>query len=158
MAFLLSVLTQPPTQVFLGELVFHLSPPTPAQPKTTFLSQAQPITLYFPNPGKLTLTARSSDNYSICIKHWEIFLTSNKCQIQSGKNKIQSKFRILRALHNLSEGKKRRKTVTLGSRSVVFSLSTLYCTIVDWSLTMQIKNEKGMLFSVEQAFVGRDEK
>ncbi|CAH3185449.1 unnamed protein product [Porites evermanni] len=36
-----------------------------------------------------------------------------------------------------SEGKKRRKTVTLGSRSVVFILSTLYCTIVDWSLTAE---------------------
>ena len=32
--------TIPPTQAFLGELVFHPSPQTPAQPKTTFLSQA----------------------------------------------------------------------------------------------------------------------
>ena len=79
--------------------------------------------------------------------------------MQSGKNKIYSNFRILHALHNLSERKKRRKTVTLGSRLVAFSLSTLYCTTVDWSLTTQIKNNgKGMLFSVEQAFVGRDEK
>ena len=30
----------PPTQAFLGELVFRTSPQTPAQPKTTFLSQA----------------------------------------------------------------------------------------------------------------------
>ena len=39
----------------------------------------------------------------------------------------------------------------------MFSLSTLYFTTVDWSLTMQIKQWKGMLFLVEQAFVGRDE-
>ena len=62
----------------------------------------------------------------------------------------QSDFRVyLRALHNLSEGKKRRKKVTLGSRSgsrfytitilwVVFSLSTLYLKTVDWSLTTRI--------------------
>ena len=57
----------------------------------------------------------------------------------------QSDFRILRALHNLSEGKKRRKTVTLGSRFftitslwVMFSLSTLYFKTVDWSLTTQM--------------------
>ena len=37
---------------------FHPSPQTPAQAKTTFLSQAWPITLYFPNTGKLTLTVR----------------------------------------------------------------------------------------------------
>ena len=30
----------PPTQAFLGEIVFHPSPQMPAQPKTTFLSQA----------------------------------------------------------------------------------------------------------------------
>ena len=71
--------------------------------------------------------------------------------MQSGKNKIYSNFRILHALHNLSERKKRRKTVTQGSRSSR--------TTVDWSLTTQIKNNgEGMLFSVEQAFVGRDEK
>ena len=34
------------------------SPQTPAQPKTTFLSHASPITGYFPNSGKLTLIAR----------------------------------------------------------------------------------------------------
>ena len=39
----------------------------------------------------------------------------------------------------------------------MFSLSTLYFKTADWSLTMQIKQWKGMLFSVEQAFVGRDE-
>ena len=33
-------LVYPPTQAFLGDLVFHLSPQTPAQPKTTFLSHA----------------------------------------------------------------------------------------------------------------------
>ena len=48
---------------------------------------------------------------------------------------------------NLSEGKKRRKTVTLRSRSVVFSLSTLHCTIVDWSPTTQIKQwERNVVF------------
>ena len=57
---------------------------------------------------------------------------------QSGKSKIKSDLRILRALHNLSEGKKRRKKVTLGSHFytttrllVVFSLSKLYFTTVD---------------------------
>ena len=59
----------------------------------------------------------------------------------------QSDFRILRALHNLSEGKKRRKKVTLGSSSgsrfytslwVVFSLSTLYLKTVDWLPTTRI--------------------
>ena len=30
----------PPTQAFLGELVFRTSPQTPAQPKTTFPSHA----------------------------------------------------------------------------------------------------------------------
>ena len=41
----------------LGELVFRPSPQTPAQPRTTFLSQAKPITLYLPNSGRLTSTA-----------------------------------------------------------------------------------------------------
>ena len=57
-----------------------------------------------------------------------------------------SDFRILRALHNFSEGKKRRKKVTRGSRfytsmslRVVLSLSTLYFKTVDWSLTKRIK-------------------
>ena len=36
-----NILCQPPTQVFLGELVFHPSPRTPAQRRTNFLSQAQ---------------------------------------------------------------------------------------------------------------------
>ena len=60
-----------------------------------------------------------------------------------------SDFRILRVLHNLCEGKKRRKKVTLGSGSgsrfytitslsVVFNLSTLYLKTVDWSLTSRI--------------------
>ena len=39
---------------------------------------------------------------------------------------------------------------------VAFSPSTLYCTTVDWSLTTH--NGKGTLLSVEQAFVGKDEK
>ena len=62
----------------------------------------------------------------------------------------QSDFRILCALHNLSERKKRRKKVTLGSRSgsrfftitslwVMFSLSTLYLKTVDWSLTTRMQ-------------------
>ena len=58
-----------------------------------------------------------------------------------------SDFRILRALHNFSEGKKRRKKVTRGSRfytsmslRVVLSLSTLYFKTVDWSLSTQIKH------------------
>ena len=57
-----------------------------------------------------------------------------------------SDFRILRALHNFSEGKKRRKKVTRGSRfytsmslRVVLSLSTLYFKTLDWSLTKRIK-------------------
>ena len=57
-----------------------------------------------------------------------------------------SDFRILRALHNLSEGKKRRKKLTRVSRfytsmslRVVLSLSTLYFKTVDWSLTTRIK-------------------
>ena len=61
-----------------------------------------------------------------------------------------SDFRILCALHNLSERKKRRKKVTLGSRSgsrfftitslwVMFSLSTLYLKTVDWSLTTRMQ-------------------
>ena len=35
----------------------------------------------------------------------------------------------------------------------MFSLSTLFFTIVDWTIV----DGTGMLFSVEQAFVGRDE-
>ena len=63
----------------------------------------------------------------------------------------QSDFRILRALHNLSEGKKRTKKVTLGSRSgsrfytttslwvvYMFSLSILYFKTVDWLLSTRI--------------------
>ena len=42
-------------------------------------------------------------------------MTSNKCEIQSDKNKIKLDFRILHALHKLSKGKKRKETVTLGS-------------------------------------------
>ena len=63
---------------------------------------------------------------------------------QSGKSKMQSDFRILRALHNLCERKKRRKKVTLGSRfytttslGVMFS-NTLFQTVY-WLLTMGIK-------------------
>ena len=77
---------------------------------------------------------------------------------------ILSDFRILHALHNLREGKKRRKKVTLGSRfytttslRVVFSLSTPYFKLLIGHLPREQNNGKGMLFSVEQGFVGRDE-
>ena len=70
--------------------------------------KAQPITLNLPNSGRLTLTAGYPDNYTIYMKHWESFMTSNKFQTQGSKNKIKSNFRILHALHNLSEGKKRK--------------------------------------------------
>ena len=40
----------------------------------------------------------------------------------------------------------------------MFSQSTLYCTIVDWPLTTQIKQWERNVVSVEQAFVGTDEK
>ena len=106
---------------------------TPAQPKTAFLSQTQPITVYFPNSGKLTLTAGLSDNYTICTKHQESFMTSNKCQTQSSKSFVQC--------ITLAKELKRRKTVTVRSRfntttslSIVFSLSTLNFKTVDWSL------------------------
>ena len=49
----------------------------------------------------------------------------------------------------LAKEKKRRKTVTLGLRYVfvLFSLSTLYFTTVDWSLTTQIKQwERNVVF------------
>ena len=39
----------------------------------------------------------------------------------------------------------------------MISLSTLYFKTIDCSLTTRIKNGKEMLFSVEQAFVGREE-
>ena len=39
----------------------------------------------------------------------------------------------------------------------MFSLSTLYLKTVDLSLTRECNNGKGMLSSVEQAFVGREE-
>ena len=39
----------------------------------------------------------------------------------------------------------------------MFSLKKLFCTIVDWSRTTRIKQWERMLFSVEQAFVERDE-
>ena len=40
------VITQPPTQAFLVELVLRPSPQTRVQARTTFLSQAWAITLY----------------------------------------------------------------------------------------------------------------
>ena len=49
----------------------------------------------------------------------------------------------------LAKEKKRRRTVTLGLRYVfvLFSLSTLYFTTFDWSLTMQMKQwEKNVVF------------
>ena len=40
----------------------------------------------------------------------------------------------------------------------MFSLSTLYLKNVDWSLTTQTEQWERNVVSVEQAFVGRDEK
>ena len=61
----------------------------------------------------------------------------------------------------LAKERKEGKTLTLGSHFyitmsfwVMFTLSTLYFTIVDWPLTMHIKQWKGMLFLVEQALWG----
>ena len=39
----------------------------------------------------------------------------------------------------------------------MFSLSTLYFKTVDWSIPGEFNNGKGMLSSVEQVFVGREE-
>ena len=39
----------------------------------------------------------------------------------------------------------------------MFSLSTLYFKTVDWSIPGEFNNGKGMLPSVEQVFVGREE-
>ena len=50
----------PPPQAFLGGLVLLPFPQTPAQPKTTFLSHAKPITLNFQNSGKLTFTTEQA--------------------------------------------------------------------------------------------------
>ena len=85
-------------------------------------------------------------------------MTSKKCSTPSGKGKIQSGFRILRTLHNHSGGKKRSKSVIPGARFYAFRLSALYFKTADQSLTTRIKQWKGMLFSVHQAFVGRDER
>ena len=76
----------------------------------------------------------------------------------------QSDFRILRALHNLSEGKKRRKTVTLGSRfykprayESCLACQHFISKLLIGHLPGKYNNGKGMLSSVEQAFVGREE-
>ena len=83
------------------------------------------------------------------MKQKESFMTSNKCHTQSGKTNIQSNFRILCDFITIAKGKKRRKKVTLGSHfymttrlRVMFSLSTLYFTTFDSSLTMQIKQQE----------------
>ena len=52
---------------------------------------------------KVDFDRRVTRYQSICMKHWDSFMTSNKCQTQRDKSKIQSDFRIIRALHNLSD-------------------------------------------------------
>ena len=52
---------------------------------------------------KVDFDRRVTRYKSICMKHWDSFMTSNKCQTQSDKSKIQSDCRITRALHNLSD-------------------------------------------------------
>ena len=54
-----------------------------------FPSLANHIVLSIQNFGKLTLTAGESDNYLICMKHWESFLTSNTRQIQIKAAKVR---------------------------------------------------------------------
>ena len=86
---------------------------------------------------------------------WSVWNTGNalwpliNVRLTAAKVRFSQDFRILCALHNLSEGKKRRKKVTLGSWFyaamslwVVFSLSTLYFKTVDWSLTARIKQRE----------------
>ena len=58
----------------------------------------------------------------------------------------------------LAKERKEGKRWFQGDVLVAFSLSTLYCTTVDWSFATQIRQWERMLFSVEQEFVGRDEK
>jgi len=48
-----------PTGIFRGARIASL-PTNTAQPKTTFLSHAKPITLNFQNSGKLTLTTEQA--------------------------------------------------------------------------------------------------
>ena len=52
---------------------------------------------------KVDFDRRVTRYQSICMKHWDSFMTSNKCYTQSDKSEIQSDFRIIRALHNLSD-------------------------------------------------------
>ena len=85
------------------------------------------------------------------MKYWESSMTKRNVRLRAVKVRFsQSDFRILRALHNLSEGKKRRKKVTLGSR---FTLSRAYESCLacqhfiskllhHWSLTTWIKQSK----------------
>ena len=95
----------------------------------------------FPN-----LAAGLSDNYSICKKYWESSMTRINVRLRVVKVRFtQSDFRILRALHNFSEGKKKRKKVTRGSRFytitslwVVFSLTTPYFKTVAWLVTYHV--------------------
>ena len=52
---------------------------------------------------KVGFDRRVTRYQSICMRHWDSFMTSNKFQTQRDKIKIQSDFRIIRALHNLSD-------------------------------------------------------
>ena len=52
---------------------------------------------------KVDFDRRVTRYQSICMKHWDSFMTSNKCYTQSDKSEIQSDFRIIRSLHNLSD-------------------------------------------------------
>ena len=95
------------------------------------------------------------------MKHWESFITPNKCYTQSGKSKTWSDFRTLHALHNLSKGKTRSKMgnsrvtfLHFTSSWVMFSLSTLYFKTVDWSLTTQIKQRESNVVLVWAGICG----
>ena len=64
------------------------------------------------------------------MKHWESFITPNKCYNQSGKSKTWSEFRILMHCITLAKERQEVRWVTLGSHFntftslwVVFSLS-----------------------------------
>ena len=74
-------------------------------------------------------------------------MNSNRCQTQSGKSKIQSVFRILRALHNFSEGKKRRKKVPLHFYEVmsrVQPFNTLFHNSVQLQLMLQLRGRRSV--------------
>ena len=136
---------QPPTQSILGELDFHPSPQKGARPKTTFLSQTQPIGLYFPNSGKLILTA-------VIIARSALNTGKAFCPL------INVRFRaadvtfsqILEySMHCITLAKERikGKRQLKGHVLVVFSLSTLYFRTVSQSLATQIKQwERNVVF------------